>query len=135
MDRHHFVTKNNEQPRERMKNLTLDLIHVAMPLENNYVSDSELGEYDIARVKHMQVFAYWYGSGSYEGSGHAIYLTQDNKWDQAGLSHCSCYGPMENVTDESTGIYDTLDELVATFSAELKRDTKDIVDALKAKGY
>lgn len=37
------------------------------------------------------VFA-WYESGSYEGSGYAIY-ERDGKVYEVETSHCSCYGP------------------------------------------
>lgn len=118
-----------------MNNLVLDLIRVAMPLENNYVSDTELSEYDIESIKHMQAFAYWYGNGGYEGSGHCIYQTQDNKWDEKSLSHCSCYGPMDGLSNAHSGAYNTLDKLVSSFSPELKHQTATLVQALKARGY
>lgn len=38
---------------------------------------------------------YWYESGDYDGGGEAVALRKDGKIDVWNLSHCSCYGPLD----------------------------------------
>lgn len=128
MQRQDFVTNKHTQK-------TIVIVHVPMPSGNDYYSDSTLSYYELENWKTMKVFGYWYGNGGYEGTGYAIYQCGDGKWNQKHLGHCSCNGPLEGISDDDAGIYKTLDELVATFTNELKNDTKAIVEALKAQGY
>ncbi len=100
-----------------------------MPAGNEGYDDSEIASYSLSNVSNAKLVAYWYGTGSYEGTGYAIIQHEDGKWDQDYLGHCSCYGPFEHY--HRKGVYNTLSELVATFSDELKRDTKGIVEAIK----
>ena len=111
----------------------MKLIKVTMPANQGDYEDANLESYDLDNVSHAKLVAYWYGTASYEGSGYAIIQHEDGKWDQAYLGHCSCYGPLENYS-RSSGVYNTLSELVATFSDELKRDTLAIVEAIR-EGY
>ena len=48
--------------------------------------------------KGVDVIIYWYESGCYEGHGDAIAIGEKVAYE-AGLSHCSCYGPLEDSTD------------------------------------
>lgn len=44
----------------------------------------------------VQVVVTDYETGDYCGSGDALLLYEDNTVMQISLSHCSCYGPMED---------------------------------------
>ena len=41
-------------------------------------------------------FVYYYESGSYEGSGFAVWKIKD-KFFYDDLGHCSCYGPTDRL--------------------------------------
>ncbi len=109
------------------------IIKVALPSGHEYCDDAELYTQGEAIEGNPLVFAYYYGSGSYEGMGQAIYQCADGKWDQCGLGHCSCYGPLDGGVG-AIGIHESLDALVATFSEELKKENQGIIDALKEQG-
>jgi hypothetical protein len=54
-------------------------------------------EYDLSYVKDDYVwFVYFYSNGGYDGCGEAVALGKDGFLHCLDLSHCSCYGPMEN---------------------------------------
>ena len=46
----------------------------------------------------IDVIIYWYEYGCYEGHGDAIAIGEKVAYE-AGLGHCSCYGPIENASD------------------------------------
>lgn len=132
MQRHLFYSKASLD-RGFVPNQTVDIIKIKMT-EGDY-SDSDLSDSLMAYNHVLSVVAYSYGTGDYCGYGHAIFQTKDGKWDQIFMSHCSCNGPMEHFEGVRTGIYNSLDDLVAKFSTELNGQTKEMVDALKSKGY
>jgi len=46
---------------------------------------------------NVDVAVYWYECGGYEGSGIVVfYDASAKKWGWDGLSHCSCYGPIDD---------------------------------------
>jgi hypothetical protein len=58
----------------------------------------EFDESELEDVKKLDadIFVYAYETGSYEGSGFAIWK-KDDKYYYHELGHCSCYGPTENL--------------------------------------
>jgi hypothetical protein len=61
------------------------------------VGQDELSEYDLQEVvkeKYLWL-VYWYENDGYDGNGEAVALGVDGMLYRTGLSHCSCYGPME----------------------------------------
>lgn len=102
------------------------------PKNYNYVYGDlcELDEYDRDRLKKdkVDIFVYWYASGSYEGSGKAIFCV-GNKWFYHDLGHCSCYGPIENISYSNPK--DTVQELYDNCSDELKKELKPVYDRAK----
>lgn len=42
-------------------------------------------------------FVYSYESGSYEGTGFAVWDMEDGKYGYTYLGHCSCNGPVEDL--------------------------------------
>ena len=97
-------------------------------------TDEELTEYDLKDLSQdIEELYYWYGGGSYCGTGNAVYKTQKGRWEHAGLSHCSCNGPTDGL-DVITGHgYDTWQELVSMFSGELLEECASIIEALKSR--
>lgn len=82
---------------------------------------------------NVDVAAYWYVSGFYEGMGHIVYRVK-GKWQHASCSHCSCYGPTENMSDD--GSEDTLDELLSHCSEGLiEEGLPALVALLKENGF
>jgi hypothetical protein len=57
--------------------------------------DFSLDECDIS-IKDILVLVSEYEGGSWEGSGWAYILFNDGHIEEYNLSHCSCYGPLEN---------------------------------------
>lgn len=59
---------------------------------------SELDRYDIERLEELGVEEvwYWYEQGSWEGDGQML-MRRGTDYSLHSMSHCSCYGPMENV--------------------------------------
>lgn len=98
-----------------------------VPVPTDYHSSYEaemLSEYyltEIANNTGADLFAYWYTSEPYSGSGSAILRTK-GKYHLFSLSHCSCYGPTNDITSGAveTGGYDTLDALLAACSNEYR---------------
>lgn len=66
-------------------------------------SDNDL-EY---RLKGVDFMLYYYNDDCYAGWGECI-LHKNGKWYIHGLSHCSCYGPLEDI-DWDDGIKDLVD--------------------------
>ncbi len=71
------------------------LVQVEMPA--SYINDYTQQEidYDLDKLAGADIVVYWYGAGSYEGSGQLV-ARKDGLWFYESLSHCSCYGPPEN---------------------------------------
>lgn len=69
--------------------------------EYKYGDLEELGEYEIENIKKLPVDEvwYWYASAPYEGSGQML-MRKDELYDIAELSHCSCYGPTDDLSFE-----------------------------------
>ena len=65
----------------------------------NYFVNSELRQCALERFEEQGVEELWYyyGAGSYEGTGYALMRVGD-KWDGVSLGHCSCNDPGDDVT-------------------------------------
>ena len=78
---------------------------------------------------------YWYGTGSYEGSGELIIL-KNNKWYLNSLSHCSCYGPLDHLNDnEIKEGFNSLHELTEYCTDEYNTRIISLIQLIKDKGY
>ena len=66
---------------------------------NNYsgydACELESGEIEDLVMMGCDRVWYWYGTGSYEGTGYCLLHSSDGKWALETMSHCSCYGPTE----------------------------------------
>jgi hypothetical protein len=59
---------------------------------------SDLSEWDVEKLAALKpdVCFYWYSTGSYCGAGQFLFRVE-GKWHLWDGSHCSCYGPLEDV--------------------------------------
>ena len=89
------------------------------PLDEYYTKKLEEAGVDVA--------AYWYRSGSYEGSGEIVFRTKDG-WRHHSMGHCSCYGPMDSFMSDKPKT--TLAELKASFTKGLDDDVAPVFKAL-----
>jgi len=62
------------------------------------VGRDELSEWDMDYAKGAVWFVYSYEIDGYEGSGEGVALMEDGRLQCFNLSHCSCYGAMEQGT-------------------------------------
>jgi len=53
---------------------------------------------------------YWYVSGSYEGSGQMI-IRKEDKYYLHNMSHCSCYGPLDEIDMSDARAFSSLNEM------------------------
>lgn len=79
---------------------------------------------------------YWYCRAPYCGDGELIYL-KDDKWYLYSMSHCSCYGPTEHLTDGRSELksYDSFQELLAACTDDYKTHINPLIQLIKDKGY
>jgi hypothetical protein len=103
---------------------------------HTYFDISELQEYEIETLEKIgaEVVFYWYGQGSYEGAGHMI-ARDKNGWHVFDLSHCSCYGPVENISFGGEPTSKTLKGIEEKCSDDLYKDIKELVRLAKENGY
>jgi hypothetical protein len=62
------------------------------------IGAKELSEYEIKELDDVEfdLAVYSYESGSYDGSGFAVFKKGD-MWFYHEMGHCSCYGPLSEV--------------------------------------
>jgi hypothetical protein len=75
----------------------------------------ELADYDLEKLNDFSVnqALYYYQYGDYEGHGTMILVMTDGTLALHDMSHCSCYGPMEDLGNNIVKMkYTTLEELV-----------------------
>lgn len=96
-----------------------------------YGSHSELADYEIKQIEDrgVDLAAYEYYSGSYEGGGNLIYRLKE-QWQHTDLSHCSCNGPLDGFYPDGIKGFDTLESLKASMSEELANECGAIFAAL-----
>lgn len=91
------------------------------------VGGEKLDGYELDVIKELKAdwFVYRYESGSYDGSGFAIWK-KGTKYFYEYLSHCSCYGPTENIATGKNAefTFTQIKEIVKTNNQEYQ----DLVD-------
>lgn len=87
-------------------------------------------EYDIKHLTAAGVekCVYWYITGSYEGSGHAL-LYREGAWHHKDLGHCSCYGPLDDL-DFNHPIL-SLSEWIELSTPEFRVKVQPLIDAIQ----
>lgn len=108
------------------------LRHEHLPSGYNRMTPEAFTEYDEERLRESgaDLVAYWYGSGSYEGTGHII-ARKAGRWYQHDCSHCSCYGPTCHIDFNGSGD-ESLDSLLASCSQELRGYLEPLAALLQA---
>jgi hypothetical protein len=98
-------------------------------LDYSFSKLDALHNYDLEELyKHNFDEAwYWYASASYEGSGQMI-IRKGNLYDIHNLGHCSCYAATDHIKFNGR----PLDELWDSLSEELKKESNDLFNAIKA---
>ena len=90
--------------------------------------DESLSDFYIDMLKEMgfEEIRYFYGTGSYCGTGELIAL-KDGLWYQHDMGHCSCYGPVDSDITFTKG-FPTLDALLENCSDDLRQDVKILIE-------
>ncbi len=108
--------------------LTVIQAPVTGPKDSYYGNyEDALDEWTLDRVAEQGIstLVYFYANGGYDGSGNALLRKAGTSlWQHQYLGHCSCYGPLENISDH----FETLDALSARMSAELRLECAALLD-------
>ncbi len=81
-------------------------------------------ENDFKKIE-PDLVVYSYETGSYEGSGFAIWKKGEN-WFYDDLGHCSCYGPTENI-DKANGMPFKFEQVKEVVEKSYSSYGKDII--------
>ncbi len=94
-------------------------------------SKDTLSEYDLEDVNKLncKIFVYYYESGDYDGDGFAVWQKQDGTFAYGSLSHCSCYGPTNDLHQDDNASF-TLGE-IEKISENYDEKAKAVVALLK----
>lgn len=92
----------------------------------------EISEEDL-RVVPFDLFIYYYEYGCYDGSGIAVWR-KGKKWSYSGLGHCSCYGPTENLCQDSKAQF-SLEEIKTILPNWDYSGGKEVLEYLNKKRY
>lgn len=71
--------------------------------------------------KNVLFVIYWYGSAPYEGAGDLVVVFDDGSVDTIGLRHCSCNGPLDDLTCVKRGAFKDF----ATFRQSLSQEARE----------
>ena len=111
----------------------MKVIRIAMPeaVRSNYYNDAPLDESELKQIEAMGVeeFRYYYGQGSYEGNGQAVFM-KGGLWYQADLGHCSCYGPVDRIDVEVSKGFESIEKLKESCSAYLIEELAPLFTAM-----
>ena len=100
----------------------------------------ELFEYDIENLNKnrpldtaIDVLIYCYHDDGYDGRGVAVYLDNKGGWHLDEISHCSCYGALDEGFNKIGYTKDQLIELLKKRTSEswIKDDYKSVLKALE----
>lgn len=99
-----------------------------------YTSDAAFGEREARELKALGISEawYWYGYYGYEGVGQMLIL-KDGKYYLHDMGHCSCYGPIENIS--FTDPFSSLEEIKVRCSTELYGYVKALVEMAEADSH
>lgn len=111
--------------------MSLKVIQIEFP-KIRYSSEydaAKFDEYDLRAFRpDTEKLVYYYGTGSYCGSGQALYYWHGN-WYHADLGHCSCYGPTENV--DYTNPISSLSAWLEQSTPEFHAEVQPLIDAIQ----
>jgi hypothetical protein len=93
-------------------------------LEFTWGELDDLSEYDIKGLNDIDEIWYYYVSGDYEGSGQLL-MRKGNLYDLHDMSHCSCYGPIDDVDFKGM----SYDDLIKSLTTDLYKECKILFDS------
>jgi len=98
-----------------------------LPKGYEYYDSCDFGAARELEEINCDLAAYWYGTGSYEGTGNIIFRVNES-WYHSGCSHCSCYGPLDSLslTNPQSDYRNFLDNC----SNEMKVEIEPLMDLL-----
>jgi hypothetical protein len=120
--------------------ITHDLHRFPDPIDYAHGEISVLDEYDLEEAMKNQICEiwYWYACGDYEGMGQSIVRKaygdgagrKNNWWSIHSLSHCSCYGPLnENMND--LHFFEDPEEMFDQCSEHLKGEMLPLMEMVR----
>lgn len=111
----------------------MQVVMCGKPDGYEYYDAEPLSDYETERAQKAGADAvvYWYGRGSYEGTGVAL-VRNGGKWVVEYLGHCSCYGPFENFDEHSFAAAKPLDELAVGMTKDRADETRELFEQARA---
>lgn len=93
----------------------------------------ELYDWDLRKVEELgaEYFVYNYQSGSYDGTGWAIWKIDDDKFGYTYLGHCSCNGPVEDLNSIPYSLSE-IKEIADKHYSDHSDSVLQMVDALES---
>jgi hypothetical protein len=84
-------------------------------------SPDEFCDYELNDIVKLgtEWAAYWYEIGCYCGDGYII-MRKDRKWYIHNCSHCSCYGPTEDIALREG--FDTIEQMRKDGSEQFNKE-------------
>ncbi|MBE2180072.1 MAG: hypothetical protein IAE97_06335 [Chthoniobacterales bacterium] len=110
------------------------LRYETLPKGHDYYESEAFSEWYVERLESSgaDLVAYWYGAGSYEGTGH-ILARKNGQWYHHNCGHCSCYGPVEDGIFNGDGDA-SLEALLARCSEELRGYLEPLATLISTNG-
>jgi len=107
------------------------------PVDSDYWDYEDFDSYEEKGIEGTGCKAafYWYGRGSYDGSGQMLAL-HEKGWYLFNLGHCSCYGPTENICFEGAATGESLESIKERCSEDYYvKEILPLVELALANGY
>jgi len=100
------------------------------PSKYSWGDPTPFDQYDLREFdgRAIDKIVYWYARGGYEGSGHLLVYLK-GAWHHKDLSHCSCYGPLDDL-DFSKPI-SSLSAWLEQATPEFRAEVQPLIDAIQ----
>lgn len=109
------------------------IIHVVQPPNGGYYSGptDEFTREELRSVPDfVQEIWYWYTGGGWDGQGYML-LRSGDEYAIGSLSHCSCYGPLEDVGGYEEKGFVEFEKLYSNCTKDYLRDIQPLLDAAR----
>lgn len=109
------------------------ITHIVEPPSGGYYSGptDELSKEELSSVPDfVQEIWYWYTGGGWDGQGYML-LRSGDEYQIASLSHCSCYGPMDDIGSLQESQFKPFDSLFSNCTKDYLRDIQPLLDLAK----
>lgn len=99
--------------------------------------NGSLGELNAALVAKADLIVYDYYDGGYDGQGYMIVKIGDNYYEN-DLSHCSCFGPIDGLAEDSPGVLININEFLneekTAFGCEQREKVRQYLKGIVSNG-